>query len=106
MLILLSLSLGLHNKSRDCHAHLVSEASSVISSNEMRIIKCDSSAILNAILRSDLWPCVLNGAPSESTRWRFTTNHRTGFTDDMCVIIACDLSCSTSYIYSYHYWCE
>uniref|UniRef100_A0A673IS84 Ubiquinone biosynthesis protein n=1 Tax=Sinocyclocheilus rhinocerous TaxID=307959 RepID=A0A673IS84_9TELE len=29
--------------------------------------------------------CVVNAAPSESTGWRFTTNHRPGFTDEMLI---------------------
>ncbi len=38
----------------------------------------------------DLQLCVVNAAPSESSWWRFTTNHRTGFTDEIRMIIAFD----------------
>ncbi len=54
-----------------------------------RLIADESPMILNVILCS-----LLNAAPSESTWWRFTTNNRTGFTDEMCMTIVCDLSCS------------
>ncbi len=37
------------------------------------------------------WLCVLNAAPSENRWWRFTTNHRTGFTDAMHRTIACNV---------------
>ncbi len=36
-------------------------------------------------------------APSESRWWRFTTNHRTGFTDEMHMIIAFDYLHSRSF---------
>ncbi len=38
--------------------------------------------------------CVLNAAPFESRWWRFTANHRTVFTDEMRMTIACKISCS------------
>ncbi len=51
------------------------------------IIECDSSAILNAILNiSELRLCVLTATPFENRWWRFTANHRTGFTDEMRMI--------------------
>uniref|UniRef100_A0A673J5Z2 non-specific serine/threonine protein kinase n=1 Tax=Sinocyclocheilus rhinocerous TaxID=307959 RepID=A0A673J5Z2_9TELE len=52
----------------------------------------ESPAILNAILcsLSVNYGSVVNAAPSESTCWRFTTNHRSGFTDEMRMEIAFD----------------
>ncbi len=48
------------------------------------------SAIMNTILRSlsEEYGCVLNAASSESRWWTFSTNHRTGFTDKMCMTVA------------------
>ncbi len=65
-----------------------------------------------ASLVSNLWLCVLNAASSESRWWRFTANHRTGFTDEMHKTIACNISFSpnldhtiyTIWIISTHSW--
>ncbi len=49
------------------------------------------SAIMNTISQRSLseeYGCVLNAASSESRWWRFSTNHRTGFTYKMCMTIA------------------
>ncbi len=58
--------------------------------------------ILHAIVlrissvKTVLWlaVCVLNAAPFENSWWRFTANHRTVFTDEMRMTIACKISCS------------
>ncbi len=47
-----------------------------------------------AYIVSELRLCVANAASSESTWWRFTTDYRTGFPDQMRTTITCDLSCS------------
>ncbi len=64
------------------------------------ILRWESPSIMNAILRSLSVnygiTTVLNAAPSESTWGRFTTNHRSGFTDEMRMTIACDFSCNPS----------
>ncbi len=55
---------------------------------------------MNAILHrfSELQLCVLNATPFENRWWRFTANHGTGFTDEMRMTIACDISPSPIYI--------
>ncbi len=58
--------------------------------NRMRFIS-DSERDF-AWLVSELWLRVLNAAPSENRWWRFTANQRTGFTDEMCMRIAWDIS--------------
>ncbi len=51
---------------------------------------------------SELQLCVLNAAPFESSWWRCTANHRTVFTYEMRMTIACNISCSPNiYIYIY-----
>ncbi len=46
--------------------------------------------LMDANQNTSLFRFVLNAAPSESMWRRFTTNHRTGFTDEMQMNIACD----------------
>ncbi len=41
-------------------------------------------------------------ASSESSWWRFTANHRTIFTDEMRITIACNISCSPNAWYAYY----
>ncbi len=53
-----------------------------------------SRSLLNCFLFSELRLCVLNTAPFENRWWRFTANHRTVFTDEMRMTIACKISCS------------
>ncbi len=48
------------------------------------IIADESHSIMNVISRvSELRLCVLTAAPFENRWWRFTANHRAGFTDEM-----------------------
>ncbi len=95
----------------DCHAHLVSKAGPVkrhlihrdvvhwqatqYCVHYRRWFICDNERNI-ALLVSDLRLCVLNAAPFESRWWRFTANHGTGFTDEMRMIIAFDISPSPS----------
>ncbi len=65
------------------------------SNHEGCTIFCDSEREI-AQLVSDLRLCVLNAAPYENSWWRFTANHRTVFTDEMRMTIACNISCSPS----------
>ncbi len=44
------------------------------------------------LLVSDLRLCVLNAAPFENRWWRLTANQETGFTDEMRMHIAWDIS--------------
>ncbi len=53
-----------------------------------------------ALLASELQLCVLNAAPFENRLWRFINNHRTGFTDEMRITIAFNISCRPSWLYS------
>ncbi len=64
------------------------------------IIKDESHSIMNTKLSSlsvnyssivlTVLICVLTAPPFESSWWRFTANHATGFTDEMRLNIACD----------------
>uniref|UniRef100_A0A672M004 U4/U6 small nuclear ribonucleoprotein Prp3 n=1 Tax=Sinocyclocheilus grahami TaxID=75366 RepID=A0A672M004_SINGR len=57
-----------------------------------RFLRFHNRTIMNVILHSLSvnYGSVVNAAPFESMCWRFTTNHRTGFTDKMCMTIAFD----------------
>ncbi len=47
---------------------------------------------LNTLNELDVYVLrVLNAAPFESMRWRFTTNHGNGFSDEMCMRITFDM---------------
>jgi len=51
-----------------------------------------------ASLVRELRLCVLNAAPFENSWSKFTANHRTVFTEEIRMTIACNISCSPKYI--------
>ncbi len=76
--------------------HLIHRAvdlltSDAISRSYRRRFNCDNERDI-ASLVSDLRLCVLNASPFENRWWRFTANQGTGFTDEMRMHIAWDIS--------------
>ncbi len=70
--------------------------SDAISRSYRRRFICDNESDI-ASLVSKLRLCVLNAAPFENRWWRLTANQGTGFTDEMRMHIAWDISPSPTF---------
>ncbi len=70
-----------------------SRTSYAIHAQNHRCIACDSEREIAELVR-ELRLCVLNAAPFENNWSKFTANHRTVFTEEIRMTIACNISCS------------